>query len=110
MPGVAGPDFLTAAIGTSAAGAILSVLAVPRSGVTALDRPVGGAPRVRIAAPPVDGAANATLERFLAELVGLPRGRVRVVAGASGRRKRVLFEGLTAAKLAERLAARLLAD
>jgi len=83
---------------------MLSVIAAPRSGVTALDRLVEGALRVRIAAPPVDGAANAALERFLAELVGLPRGRVRVVGGASGRRKRVLFEGMTAAELADRLA------
>ena len=89
---------------------MLSVIAAPRSGVTALDRLVEGALRVRIAAPPVDGAANAALERFLAELVGLPRGRVRVVGGASGRRKRVLFEGMAAAELTERLTAKMLAD
>jgi hypothetical protein len=42
-----------------------------------------------VAAPPADGAANEALCRLVARELGIPRGAVRLVAGASGRRKLV---------------------
>ena len=54
----------------------------------------GDAIKIRVAAPPVDGAANDALVRFLAELLGVPRTAVTVVGGATGRRKRVAIEGV----------------
>jgi uncharacterized protein YggU (UPF0235/DUF167 family) len=87
-------------------GAVLSVVATPRSGVTAFGAVEGDAVRLRIAAPPVQGAANAALLRFLAEAAGVSRSTIRVVAGDTGRRKRVLFEGLTAEELERRLSRR----
>jgi uncharacterized protein (TIGR00251 family) len=59
--------------------------------------------RLRVTAPPVEGAANAALVALLAESLGVPRRAVSVVAGAAGRRKRVRVEGVDAARLAERL-------
>lgn len=56
----------------------------------------GTAIRVRIAAPPVDGAANDELVRFLAERFGVPRRAVRLVAGAGARRKVVEVDGIAA--------------
>ncbi len=50
--------------------------------------------KVRVAAVPVAGKANAALEALLAERVGLPRGRVRVVAGQGSPLKLVEFTGL----------------
>src|ERR671928_1997493 len=47
----------------------------------------GDALKVRVAAPPVDGAANAALVELLAAALGIPRRNVRVVAGASSRSK-----------------------
>jgi hypothetical protein len=66
----------------------LAVRLTPRGGADRVDG-VGedGALRARVAAPPVDGAANEALCRLLARELGLPRGAVRLVAGASGRRK-----------------------
>ena len=48
--------------------------------------------KVRIAAPPVDGAANDELVRFLAEAFGVPRRQVILVSGAASRSKRVRIE------------------
>jgi uncharacterized protein len=57
---------------------------------------VDGALRVRVAAPPVEGAANQALVRVLAAELGVARRSVRLVAGAAGRRKLVVVEGLQA--------------
>ncbi|HYR26002.1 MAG TPA: DUF167 domain-containing protein [Aquabacterium sp.] len=46
-----------------------------------------GALRLRLAAPPVDGAANDALRKWLAGELGLPQSRVMLLRGASGRRK-----------------------
>ncbi|MFM2065506.1 MAG: hypothetical protein RLZZ584_415 [Pseudomonadota bacterium] len=48
-----------------------------------------GALRLRLAAPPVDGAANAALLRWLADTIGLRLSELELVAGATSRRKRV---------------------
>ena len=52
----------------------------------------GDALRVRVSAPPVDGAANAALVELLADALGVPRRCVRVVAGAGSRSKLVEIE------------------
>lgn len=64
----------------------------------------GDAIKVRLAAPPVDGAANEELVRFLAEALGVPRRAVRLTAGLTARRKTVEIEGLTDAAAEARLA------
>jgi len=66
----------------------------PRARRTEIAGRHGDAIRVRIAAAPVDGAANAELARFLAERLGVPRGAVEIVSGAGGRRKTVEIAGL----------------
>jgi uncharacterized protein (TIGR00251 family) len=53
----------------------------------------GGRVKLRLAAPPVDGKANAELVAFLAAYYGVPKRNVRIVAGANSRRKRVFIEG-----------------
>lgn len=54
----------------------------------------GDALRIRIASPPVDGRANDTLVRYLAEQLELPRRAVQVVAGMASRRKVVDITGI----------------
>ena len=63
----------------------------------------GDAIRIRVAAPPMDGAANAELVRYLADLFDLPRRAVRIEAGTGSRRKIVPVDGLTRAAAEERL-------
>ncbi|MBE0591486.1 MAG: YggU family protein [Gemmatimonadales bacterium] len=81
---------------------VLPVHVQPRASRTEVVGWHGDAVKIRLAAPPVDGAANAALVAFLAERLGLPRGSVTVVAGVKGRRKRV---GIAGRSLDEVLAA-----
>ena len=57
----------------------------------------GAALKVRLHAPPVDGAANEALVALLAERLGVARRSVRVVAGLSSRAKTVEVDGTTEA-------------
>jgi uncharacterized protein len=63
--------------------------------------------RARIAAPPERGRANRALVELLAEALDIPRERVAIVAGRTGRRKLVEVEGLEAPDLHRRLEAAL---
>jgi uncharacterized protein (TIGR00251 family) len=75
----------------------LTLYVQPRAKHTEVAGRHGGAIKVRLAAPPVNGAANAELCRFLAERLGVPRRAVAVVRGQAARRKTVSVEGLTTA-------------
>lgn len=50
--------------------------------------------KIRLAAPPVEGKANAALIEFLAAHYGVPRRSVRIQSGLRSRRKRVVIDGL----------------
>ena len=75
----------------------------PRAARTELGGRFGDALKVRLKSPPVDGAANEELVRFLAETLGVARSRVELVAGRSGRRKTVRVTGLSAEDAGRRL-------
>ncbi|MEP9401318.1 DUF167 domain-containing protein [Sphingomonas sp. VNH70] len=83
-------------------GALLTVRVTPRASRSALAGTIAlddgrTALALRIAAPPVDGAANAEVVRLLAKALGVARGRVTIVAGDSARVKRVRVAGDPAA-------------
>jgi hypothetical protein len=61
-----------------------------------------GALRVRVAAPPAGGEANTAACRLLAAELGVGRGSVRLVTGATGRRKLVEVDGVDPAALRTR--------
>lgn len=54
-----------------------------------------GTLRLRVAAPPVDGQANAEIIIFLAKRLGVAKSAIHIVSGDTGRRKRVRIEGVT---------------
>ena len=80
-------------------GAILNLRIVPRASKNAIQGEHGDALKVRLCAPPVDGAANAALIEFLAEAFDLPRARVQLLSGQTSRNKRVRLAGVSAAQV-----------
>ena len=76
----------------------LAVRLTPRGGREAIDGWAAdgeGRPylKVRVAAPPVEGAANAALIAFLAKTLGLPRSALSIASGAGARLKLIDIEG-----------------
>lgn len=94
----------------TADGVELAVRLTPRGGTARIEgvalrdgRPVL---EVRVAAPPVEGAANAALVAFLAKALALPRSAVMLVAGERARVKRLHIRGADPERLAALLAPR----
>ena len=81
-------------------GVRLRVRVTPRASRTeAVGFDDAGLLRVRVAAPPVDGAANDALVKWFSRLLKCPRSAVHVVHGLSGRVKTIEIEAITAAAL-----------
>ncbi len=72
--------------------AILDVSVSPNASRTELVGWHDGALRVRLAAPPVDGAANDALRKWLSQQLGIPQSHIELLRGASGRRKQWAIE------------------
>jgi uncharacterized protein (TIGR00251 family) len=68
---------------------ILDIRVIPRARRSEFGGERDGRQLVRLAAPPVDGAANAALIAFLAEHFKVPSSRIRIVSGERSRNKRV---------------------
>ena len=68
---------------------VFRVQVVPRASRTEIVGEHNGSLRVRIAAPPVDGAANDELIAVLAKKVKVPRSAVSITSGKSARLKQV---------------------
>jgi hypothetical protein len=82
---------------------VVTVKAQPRAKSTGIAGLHGDALKIRLAAPPVDGEANEELIRFMADCLGVPKGRVRVLRGAGSTHKQVQIVGMDAAGAAQRL-------
>ena len=93
----------TGPLAPTADGTRLSLRVQPRAVRDEVAGRHGEAIRVRLAAPPVDGAANEALIRFLADRLALPRASVTLVRGRSGRDKVVDVAGLPPDEVARRL-------
>ncbi len=74
-----------------------SVRVQPRASRSRVEGIHGDALKVRVNAPPVDGAANEAVVDVLAEALGVPRRMIRIVAGESSRSKVVEVTGIGAA-------------
>jgi uncharacterized protein (TIGR00251 family) len=84
---------------------VFSVRVIPRASRSAITGKRGDALLVRLAAPPVEGAANEALVEYLAQAFGRPKRDVAILSGHKSRDKRVSIEGLSEADLSARLSA-----
>jgi hypothetical protein len=84
------------AVQDSPEGAVLTIHVQPKASKTEYAGLHGGALKFRVAAPPVEGAANEALCEYLAELFDLPKKAVVLLSGHASRKKRVLLAGVTA--------------
>ena len=75
----------------------MSVHVQPRASRSEVVGTHGSALKVRLLAPPVDGAANDALVELLADRLKVPRRAVRIVSGETSRSKTVEIEGTTEA-------------
>ncbi len=78
-------------------GVLLRLRVQPRSSIERVEGLHGDRIRLRLTAPPVDGAANAACIAFLAKALGVKRSQVHIQAGAQGRDKLIHISGLTPA-------------
>jgi uncharacterized protein (TIGR00251 family) len=76
-------------------GVRLRVHVQPRAQETEIAGLHGDALKIRLHAPPVDGAANVELVAFLARTLAVPTRAVRIVSGAHGRAKIVEVDGIS---------------
>jgi uncharacterized protein (TIGR00251 family) len=73
-----------------------AVRLTPRAGADRIDGVnEEGVLQARVSAPPVGGAANAALVKLIAEELDVARNSVRLVAGAAGRQKLIVVEGIS---------------
>ncbi|MFQ5550016.1 MAG: DUF167 domain-containing protein [Gemmatimonadales bacterium] len=83
--------------------ATLAVYLQPRASRTEVIGRHGDAIKIRVAAPPVGGAANKELTSFLSKILKVPKTRIVISRGQSGRLKMIAVEGLTDTELTRRL-------
>jgi uncharacterized protein (TIGR00251 family) len=93
---------------TAKEGTLLSLHVSPGAKRTTVEGLYGeSAIKLKVAAPPVDGRANAEVERFLSKLLGVPRSDVTIIRGVSGRDKTVLVRCAAQAETHKALSAHL---
>ena len=83
-----------APIEQTAEGVRLRIKAVPRASRSEVAGIHGNEVRIRLAAPPVDGAANEELIRFLADTLSVRRTAIRLVSGQTSRSKVITIAGV----------------
>ena len=79
---------------------IIRVKAVPGAARDAIAGPLGDRLKVRVAAPPEGGRANASIKRLLAAALGVPDPTVRVVHGMRSSQKSIRVENAGVERLA----------
>ncbi len=77
----------------------LAVTVVPRSSKNEIIGYVGEYLKIRLAAPPVDGEANNELIKYLSKLLSVPKTNIRIISGASSRRKLIEIDNIDQSEL-----------
>lgn len=97
------PQAAEQVVRTTPEGAVVSVHVQPKASHTQYAGLHGRAIKIRVAAPPSDGAANEELCRFLARTCNVPLRAVEILSGAGSRQKRILVRGCSAEQVLTQL-------
>ena len=77
-------------------GLVFTVKVIPRASKSEIAGELDGALKVRIASPPVDGAANAELIKLLAKTFGVSKSGVEIISGQTSKTKQIKIASLDA--------------
>ena len=83
--------------------AVIAVRVTPRASKNEVIGFFGDAVKIKLTAPPVEGKANRALVEFLSDRLDIPVRRIELLAGETGRNKRVSVGGLSADEVCRRL-------
>jgi uncharacterized protein len=83
----------------TAKGVTFTIRVLPRSSKNAFAGEQEGALKVKLTAPPVEGAANKMLVKFLSDSLRVPKSAITILSGETGRTKTVSVEGVSAADI-----------
>ncbi len=97
------PEALSAIITENPADCVIHCWIQPRASKNSIVAIHGGALKISLAAPPVDGQANAELCKFLAKKLALPKSGVQIIAGETSRSKSVKVTGIAKGLLINKL-------
>ena len=81
-------------IGETADGVVFNIRVIPRASRCELAGVQGDALKLRITAPPVEGAANKECVRFLSDMLGVKKSQIKIIAGHRSKNKRVSISGI----------------
>lgn len=84
-------------------GTCLCLKVQPRASRNEIGEALGEELKLKVTAPPVDSAANEAVLRYLAEILGCPRGAVQLLRGNTSRHKQILLRDLSAETVSAKL-------
>lgn len=84
-------------------GVVIKIKVQPRASKSRIAGLLGDSLKVTLTAPPVDGAANMACIEFFARLMGLPKSRIEIISGQTGRTKLLKIFGIKSADLKEKI-------
>lgn len=99
-------EALAAVVRETDGGCLVSVRVTPRASASEIIGVSEGRLRIRLQAPPVDGAANTALIELLSKVCRLPKSSISVLRGDTGREKTIRIVGRSPGDLIEALKGR----
>lgn len=81
----------------------ISIRVIPRASRSEIVGMVDGTLKVRIAAPPVDGAANSEIIKLFSKTFGIAKSDIAIISGETSRKKRIKFANLSQSKFDEKI-------
>jgi len=97
------PEFPPLDLRETEEGVVLKVSVQPKASRQEFFGIREGALRLRLTAPPVEGAANEACRVFLAELLQISKSRIQIIRGHQSRQKWVQIQGMSSGSILQRL-------